>query len=162
MTLIIRQMREEDIFFVQEIAKSSWHDTYEGIIPKKVQERFLQIAYSKESLLKRRQKSSFLVAVLDESLVGFANFSKTNNGQAELFAIYLVPNMQHKGIGTALLENGIQQLENLTTLTVCVEKENTIAMRFYQAKGFQFVEEFDDLFDGHVLKTIRMALLFPR
>ncbi len=70
--------------------------------------------------------------------------------------------MQHKGIGTALLENGIQQLENPTTLTVCVEKENTIAMRFYQAKGFQFVEEFDDLFDGHVLKTIRMALLFPR
>ena len=155
-------MREEDIFFVQEIAKSSWHHTYEGIIPKKVQERFLQIAYSKESLLKRLQKSSFLVAVLDESLVGFANFSKTNNGQAELFAIYLVPNMQHKGIGTALLENGIQQLENPTTLTVCVEKENTIAMRFYQAKGFQFVEEFDDLFDGHVLKTIRMALLLPR
>ncbi len=66
--------------------------------------------------------------------------------------------MQRKGIGTALLEKGVQQLEGATNLTVCVEKANTIGMHFYQAKGFQFIEEFDDLFDGHMLKTVRMAL----
>ncbi|MFY0518127.1 GNAT family N-acetyltransferase [Lysinibacillus sp. UGB7] len=158
MTLIIRQMQEDDIFFVQEIAKSSWYDKYEGIIPKQLQDRFLQTAYSKETLIKRLQKSPFLVAELGESLVGFANFSNTSDGQAELYAIYLSPNLQRKGIGTALLEKGIQQLEGATNLTVCVEKDNTIAMRFYQAMGFQFIEEFDDLFDGHMLKTVRMAL----
>ncbi|QDQ03276.1 GNAT family N-acetyltransferase [Lysinibacillus fusiformis] len=151
-------MQVDDIIFVQEVAKSSWHDTYEGIIPKEIQDRFLQVAYSEETLIKRLHKSPFLVAELEGSLVGFANFSTINDGQAELYAIYLSPNLQHKGIGTALLEKGIQALEGATNLTVCVEKDNTIGRHFYQAKGFQLVEEFDDLFDGHVLKTVRMEL----
>ncbi len=151
-------MQVDDIIFVQEIARSRWHETYEEIIPKEIQDRFLQVAYSKDSLIKRLQKSPFLVAELGGSLVGFANFSNINDGQAELYAIYLSPNLQHKGIGTALLEKGIQELEGATNLSVCVEKDNTNGRRFYQAKGFQMVEEFDDLFDGHVLKTVRMEL----
>jgi len=29
---------------------------------------------------------------------------------------------------------------------------------FYEAKGFKVVKEFDEEFEGHVLKTIRMVL----
>lgn len=160
LTLIIRQMKEEDIPFVQEIAKTSWGVTYEGIIPMHIQSRFLEAAYSEERLITRLQTSPFLVAELDESLVGFANFSTVNDdGQAELFAIYLLPDVQNKGIGSALLESGIQKLRGITSLTVCVEKDNTIGSQFYKAKNFQYVEEFDDLFDGHILKTLRLALV---
>ncbi|MFJ5765653.1 GNAT family N-acetyltransferase [Lysinibacillus sp. NPDC093210] len=163
LTLIIRQMKEEDIPFVQEIAKTSWYATYEGIIPMHIQNRFLEAAYSEERLLTRLQTSPFLVAKLGESLVGFANFSNVNdNGQAELFAIYLLPGAQNKGIGTALLESGIQKLQGITSLTVCVEKDNIIGSQFYKAKDFQPVEEFDDLFDGHILQTIRLELALTK
>lgn len=159
MTLIIRQMNEDDISFVQEIAQTSWTATYEGIIPKHIQERFLQAAYSDERLTCRLQTSPFLVATVGESLIGFANFSHINEErQAELLAIYLLPTAQHKGIGSALLENGIQRLQGATSLTVCVEKDNKIGRQFYSAKGFQQVEEFDELFEGHMLKTIRLIL----
>ena len=32
-------------------------------------------------------------------------------------------------------------------------------MNFYKAKGFEIFEEFDDNFDGHILKTVRMIYL---
>ncbi|WP_409369777.1 GNAT family N-acetyltransferase [Lysinibacillus sp. 38-6] len=162
MTLIIRQMNKDDISFVQKIAQTSWYVTYEGIIPKQIQDRFLQAAYNENRLLVRLQKSPFLIAQMGETIVGFANFSNVNEGQAELLAIYLDPAYQHMGIGSALLENGIQKLQGAVSLTVCVEKDNTIGRQFYMAKGFQQVEEFDDLFDGHMLKTLRLALALTK
>ncbi|MEX3745916.1 MULTISPECIES: GNAT family N-acetyltransferase [Lysinibacillus] len=158
MTLIIRQMVENDIIFVQEIAKKSWHTTYEGIIPRDIQDRFLQAAYCNDRLKVRLENSPFLVAIYEESIVGFANFSNVTNGVAELLAIYLLPDIQGKGIGTALLQEGIKILHDLKSFIVCVEKENTIGMDFYQAKGFIKMEEFDDVFDGHIFKTVKLCL----
>ena len=158
MSSIIRHMQKNDIISVQEIAKKSWQQTYEGISPHEIQDRFLQAAYSRDRLQGRLEKSLFLVAIIGESIVGFANFSNVVNGEAELFSIYLLPETQGKGIGTTLLQEGIKMLPDLTSLLVCVEKENTIGMNFYEAKGFKKTEEFDELFDGHLLKTVKLSL----
>ncbi|MGE7910352.1 N-acetyltransferase family protein [Lysinibacillus xylanilyticus] len=151
-------MEKNDIIFVQEIAKKSWHQTYEGIIPNEIQDRFIEAAYSSDRLLSRLENSLFLVAILEESIVGFANFSKVVDGEAELYSIYLLHETQGKGIGTALLQEGINLLPDLTSLLVSVEKENTIGMNFYQAKGFKKLGEFDELFDGHLLKTVKLGI----
>ncbi len=81
-------MQKNDIIFVQEIAKKSWHQTYEGIIPNEIQDRFIEAAYSSDRLLSRLENSLFLVAILEESIVGFVNFSKVVDGEAELYSIY--------------------------------------------------------------------------
>ena len=94
MTLIIRQIQENDIFFVQEIAKRSCHQT--------------------------RNKDN--------------------------------------GIGSALLQLGIHMFSEIKSLIVCIEKENTSGMSFYQARGFVKIAEFDDLFDGHLLKMVKLSL----
>lgn len=154
-------MMEDDISFVQDIAKTSWHTTYEGIIPRPIQDKFLQTAYSSNQLIHRFQGSPFFVAEYNGTLVGFAHFSNVKEEQAELFAIYLMPNIQGQGIGTALLQHGMQALQGAKSLTVCVEKDNITGVHFYNAKGFQILEEFDDQFDGHILKTVRMVLELP-
>lgn len=155
----IRLMKSEDITQVQHIATISWHATYEGIIPLNIQNNFLRAAYHEEMLERRMNQSVMLVAEIDEKIVGFANFSPVNEeGEVELAAIYLDPMYQGKGIGTALLQTGLDQLHDVKRLYLDVEKENHIGRQFYEAKGFKVVEEFDDTFDGHVLKTVRMAL----
>lgn len=155
-------MTQDDIPFVQEISKTSWHTTYEGIIPRSIQDKFLQNAYSEDRLIQRLQGSPFFVAELNETLVGFAHFSNVKEEQAELFAIYLMPDIQGQGIGTALLQHGIQVLLDATTLIVCVEKDNLKGIHFYNAKGFKILDEFEETFDGHVLKTVRMVLELPK
>jgi ribosomal protein S18 acetylase RimI-like enzyme len=152
-------MKKKDISLVQKVARTSWYTTYEGIIPREVQESFLNIAYNDEMLKKRLKQSSMFVAEIDGKLVGFANFSPVNQeGMTELIAIYLHPDYQGKGIGTALLEEGIQRLRGVQEIHINVEKNNSIGMNFYKAKGFAVASEFDDDFEGHILKTVRMVL----
>lgn len=155
----VHRMTQEDIKQVQEVAKKSWNSTYEGIIPMEIKERFLDTAYNDEMMLRRYKKSIVLVAKHDGIVLGFANFSTvSNDGKSELAAIYLLPQYQRKGIGSSLLQEGISILDGVKEVFINVEKENNLGRKFYEAKGFTIVNEFDDNFDGHILKTVRMTL----
>lgn len=157
--VIIRTMHVEDIPQVQDVAKKSWNATYEGIIPFEIQEKFLKVAYNNDRMKQRLERSFLFVAEIDSNVVGFANFSPVNDeGKAELGAIYLYPEHQGKGIGSALLQKGINELEGVEEIYINVERDNEIGKSFYDAKGFQVLKEFDDDFEGHILKTVRMVL----
>lgn len=159
MDYTIRRMLIEDAEEVQDVAKKSWNATYEGIIPNNIQENFLKGAYNDEMMEWRLSNSLMLVAEADNTIAGFANFTSVNEqGQAELSAVYLLPEYQGEGIGSVLLNAGIEKLENVKEIHLDVERDNTIGTAFYKAKGFKTADEYDDNFDGHILKTVRMVL----
>lgn len=154
-----RKMTVDDIKQVQRVAKESWNATYDKIIPRHIQDNFLKSAYNDEMMHRRLKHSLILVAVVEQQVVGFANFSKVNDqAQAELSAIYLYPKVQGQGIGTALLQKGIETLGMVREIYVNVEKENKIGRQFYSARDFKVIKQFDDTIDGHILKTVRMCL----
>ncbi|MDE5414269.1 GNAT family N-acetyltransferase [Alkalihalobacterium chitinilyticum] len=159
MKFTIREMLHDDTKQVQEVAKKTWNATYEGIIPLEVQDDFLNAAYNDERMKQRLERSFLFVAEFDGRVVGFANFSPVrDNGKVELAAIYLYPEYQGKGIGSALLQQGIKDLDGIKEIYINVEKDNKIGKAFYDAKSFKVVKEFDEDFDGHILKTVRMVL----
>lgn len=159
MSFVIREMLKEDIKQVQDVAEKSWHSTYDGIIPRNIQENFLKAAYSDEMMENRLKGSFIFVAEMENKVVGFANFTRVNDeGKSELSAIYLYPDLQARGIGTALLQKGIEKLHNVKEIYIDVEKENKIGKTFYKAKGFKIIKEYEDNFDGHILKTVQMCL----
>jgi ribosomal protein S18 acetylase RimI-like enzyme len=152
-------MKKKDIPQVKHVAETSWHATYEGIIPRNIQDNFLQKAYSNEAMKQRLKNSHLFVAETGRNIIGFANYSTVDkDGKAELGAIYLLPEFQGKGGGTALLKEGLERLQSVREIHLSVEKNNTAAKKFYEAKGFKVVSEFDEDFAGHMLKTVRMAL----
>ncbi|WP_044338809.1 GNAT family N-acetyltransferase [Rossellomorea aquimaris] len=159
MEYTIRKMEKQDINQVQKVARKSWNTTYEGIIPLEIQESFLNSAYSDEMMRKRLEVSSLYVAEKDGKIVGFANFSPVKEeGEVELGAIYLDPEHQGGGIGTALLQEGIKDLSGVRSIYISVEKENKTGTHFYRARGFRVVSEFDDDLEGHITKMFRMVL----
>lgn len=154
---MIRKMEERDIQAVQQVAAESWHDTYEGIIPREVRERFLAAAYSPASLKRRMEQSVMLVAEDGGKIAGFANlFHQPESEEAELSAIYLLPSHQCQGLGTSLLESGITELPDAVRLYLTVEHKNEKGRRFYERQGFSIVDEFEEEFGGHTLSSIRM------
>ena len=158
MNITIREMNYEDTNQVQKIAQTSWNATYEGIIPLEVQNNFLKLNYSDESMKQSIELSIVYVAEVEGKVVGFANYSKVrDDGKVELAAIYLYPEFQGKGIGTALLQQAVKDLEGIKEIYINVEKENKIGMNFYEAKGFEIVKESDEEFNGHILKQVRMV-----
>lgn len=159
MEFSIRKMQEADIKKVQDVARTTWHATYEGIIPLVIQQRFLDSAYSDESMQQRMDRSLLLVAETGEGVVGFANFSPVKDeGIVGLGAIYIYPEAQGNGIGSALLEQAIAELDGVKEIYVDVEKDNLSGLSFYESKNFKVTREFDDDFDGHILKTVEMKL----
>ncbi|WP_078394820.1 GNAT family N-acetyltransferase [Shouchella patagoniensis] len=159
MNYTIREMQETDIKSVQKVAKVSWNTTYENMIPVDIQDRFLQAAYSEGRMVSRLKHSSLFVAEKENQIVGFANFSPVNEkGEVELGAIYLEPAYQGRGIGSALLLKGIEKLSGVQSVFIDVEKENRVGIRFYKAKGFKTVAEFEDVLEGHRSKMLRMIL----
>ncbi|MGE8205077.1 N-acetyltransferase family protein [Heyndrickxia sp. NPDC080065] len=159
-TISIRKAIHEDIPDIQQVAKISWNQTYEGIIHADVQEDFLKNAYSEQSLEYRLQNTIFLVAEVNEKVAGFASFSNIDveNKSAVLAAIYLLPQFQKGGVGSKLLQHGITQLNGIDRLLVEVEKDNKIGKAFYESKGFKVAKEYTAEFFGHSLPTILMAL----
>ncbi|WP_226675019.1 GNAT family N-acetyltransferase [Mesobacillus jeotgali] len=157
MNITIRNMQYVDTKQVQSIAKTTWNATYEGIIPLEVQNNFLKANYSDESMIQRIERSIVYVAEVEGKVVGFANYSKVRDGgKVELAAIYLHPEFQGKGIGTALIQQAVRDLKGIIEIYINVEKDNKIGMNFYEAKGFEIVKESDSEFDGHILKQVRM------
>jgi ribosomal protein S18 acetylase RimI-like enzyme len=149
-------MTFDDIEAVQLIAKLSWQDTYEGIIPTAIQDLFVEKAYSRAMLMKRIEKTTMFVALKDEEIIGFANFTRIDeDGDVELTAIYIHPNYQKLGFGKQLLQTGLDQIHTANQLFVYVESLNEKGRLFYEANGFTLLEEFDEYFEGHPLCTAK-------
>lgn len=153
---LIRAMRHEDIKAVQQIAKISWEDTYEGIIPLEIQDLFIERAYSDGMMMKRLEKTSVYVAINDDKIIGFANFTRVDeDGDVELTAIYIHPDYQQLGYGKKLLATGLENIQKAQQLFVYVETENRKGCSFYEQNGFTYLEDFNELFEGHPLSTTK-------
>ena len=157
MPLIIRDAQLEDSNAIQKIAQVTWNHTYDGLIPLEIQNDFLQSAYSDRAMKHRVENTLLIVAELDEEVVGYANVFVNEQG-AELGAIYIYPEFQGRGIGTEMLKTVIGKVPGHSQLRVSVESGNTIGENYYIAKGFTLVEELEEDFAGHKLKTKRMVL----
>ncbi|EUJ47230.1 GNAT family N-acetyltransferase [Paenilisteria rocourtiae] len=159
MTVQIRKGTLEDIEAIQDIAVKSWHDTYADIIPREVQDRFLDMFYNLETLKTRVGATPFAVLEQEDSVIGFANFIELEKRKSELAAFYLLPGVQNKGYGTMLLDEGIKLFALPLPLFVNVEKENKNAIAFYEARGFVEWDQFEEDFYGHKLETVRFQLI---
>lgn len=149
-------MTLNDIIAVKQIAKITWNDTYEGIIPTKIQNLYIERSYSNAMMMKRLEKTAVYVAIHNNEVVGFANFTRIDNdGDSELTAIYLLPSHQHLGYGKQLLSEGLRNIQDANQLHVYVESENRKGRAFYERNNFTYIEEFDEYFEGHPLSTVK-------
>jgi GNAT superfamily N-acetyltransferase len=139
----VREMGVGDLGAVREVARITWAETYRGIVPEDERVRFVERAYSEESLKHRMGTGVFLVAVQGGEVVGFADFDPDTgqSGEVELAVIYVLPGMQGRGVGTRLLEAGIGRFGSAGSLTLRVARDNLGGRRFYEARGLSSVGE---------------------
>ncbi|MGY3316876.1 L-amino acid N-acyltransferase YncA [Peribacillus simplex] len=157
---MIRKMKTEDIESVQRIAKTTWRDTYKGIMNDEFIEEFIKVGYSKKMIKSRARDTIFIVAVYDEQVVGFTNFISNyfGNNQSVLAAIYIEPRYQRKGFGTMLLNNVIEQLPQSSKLFADIERQNKGCRKFFETKGFMLHKNINAKIGNHQFDRIRVVL----
>ena len=117
--LTIRQFKTEDLTAISEIEQLSFKDPFPSY--------FL-------SQLADANPSTFLVAAIDDKIVGYAVIDRWPD-QEHLVSIAVVPDSRKKGVGQALLDHLIGKIES-GSLKLEVRRSNLAAIELYRKNGF--------------------------
>jgi len=141
---MLRLATIEDAETIALIHVRSWQTAYEGIVPA----QFLAaLSIQERANMWRKVISEYhgivLLAASPHGEVGFISFgpSRDEDGRekAEIYAIYVLPQFWHQGIGRELLDAAERRLEDqrFIAFTLWVLEKNARARRFYEARGFR-------------------------
>jgi ribosomal protein S18 acetylase RimI-like enzyme len=142
MALLIRRCHLRDVSRLRDLAKVCWHSTYDRILGRdqaalvggRAYSTFNAAYWIAQSLLSR--SSTVLMADHGDVPVGFA-MAQRDGPEIILFSLYVHPDWQGKGIGSALLDAVIARHGGSDAIRLEVLKDNTAAIAWYQAKGFE-------------------------
>ncbi|MEZ2303378.1 MAG: N-acetyltransferase family protein [Microcoleus sp.] len=163
--MIVRQAKIADVPAIARVNVDTWRTAYQKILPA---DYLAHLSYEdRESnwhdILINAEKNEYFVYVAENELgqiVGFAagGYERTEKYvfyKGELFAIYILQEYQHRGIGRKLVGTIASQLSNLNlnSMLVWVLGDNS-ACRFYQVLGGKKIEEQQTNRAGVLLKEI--------
>ena len=106
--LTITKAGKDQIRIVRELAYKIWPDTFKDILLPEQITYMLQMMYDDAVLLKQVEEQGvvFLLAAVDGVFGGFAGYELHYKGKpvSKLHKIYILPEMQGKSIGRALMD----------------------------------------------------------
>ena len=145
MSIHIRPAILEDAASIARVHVDSWRSTYAGIVPAEYLAAFSyrnRESHWKELLTTYRPGTSYFVAETEDGdIVGFANAGPEREGdriyRSELYAIYILEEYQHMGLGRRLFSSVTQRLlaDGFDSMLLWVLEDNSPAIRFYESLG---------------------------
>jgi ribosomal protein S18 acetylase RimI-like enzyme len=146
-TLSLRFADARDINTIGFLAQQIWPATYKNILSSEQIDYMMELFYSPSALRKqlKEDKHTFVLIEDGEGSLGFASYSKINsNGIFKLHKIYVLPALQGKGIGKAMIDFIIENIRpgGATALLLNVNRNNK-ARNFYERLGFSVIQEED-------------------
>ncbi len=148
--LIIRNIEYNDIPSVVDIQMNGWKASYKGIIDDDIldaMDREVKIEKMKDNY----QNEPFVVAILDNEVVGFSRYVYDNHYSpdypidCEIVALYVKPELKYQGIGTKLFNYIVNECKTLNKkkMIIWCLKENYPSRKFYEKLGGTIVGEKD-------------------
>ncbi len=133
-----------DIPVIRAIAEITWRPTYGHILTEEQTRYMLAMMYAEDALQKQLASQTFLLAIENNTVVGYAGFEVKEKSIMKLHKLYLLPQTQGKGYGKALIDQvaSMAQAQGCSCLELNVNRHNK-ALGFYQKNGFVIVKEED-------------------
>lgn len=141
--MIVRNVKKEDLRAVSEIVVRGWQTAFRGIIDDEYLDN-LSIEERYQRRLKDYKENGFIVAELDNEVVGFCRYTLENlyskempEIDGEICAIYVKPELKRNGIGRELFKYVFSEFKkngNKKIILWCF-KENYPSRAFYEKMG---------------------------
>lgn len=153
---------EPDFKTIRTIAKIVWPVTYGTILSKEQLDFMFEMMYSISSLQNQETKKHhhFIIAFENEIALGFASYEfdceKTN--KTKVHKIYILPNLQGKGIGKNMIEYiSNEALGNKNKAVFLNVNRYNSAKDFYKKIGFKITKEEDiEIGNGYLMEDYVM------
>lgn len=139
--MIVRPARPGDEHTVAQIRVASWRATYRGVVP----DTYLDAMSAEENAPQwapaaRGEQPGMRLLMGEEEgrVVGFAAFGAARPPQhgygGELYAIYFLPEVIGKGLGSVLATEAMRGLKDIghNDMILWVMEQNTRGCRFYE------------------------------
>jgi ribosomal protein S18 acetylase RimI-like enzyme len=155
MPIDIRPIAPDDVSAIADLARATWLKAYVDIISPEQIDYMLAQRYNHARLRTETgdPQKWLRQAHVDGVLAGFAA-CEIYKGEFKLDKLYIHPDMQHKGIGAALVENAaaIAHEQGFSTMILAVNKQNEQAIRAYTRYGFRVRDKIvTDIGNGFVM-----------
>ncbi len=153
----IREARVADIETLRQIADRTWRACYPGIISIAQIDHMLGWMYAAEKIRTEMTAESirYLIAEADGVAAGFAAHGPGAGGDERvLHKLYVLPEQQRRGIGSALLDETERQARAAGAGRLClrVNRANHGAITAYQRHGFTITrQDLADIGGGFVM-----------
>ena len=152
MEITIKPATESNIPLIIQLAHKIWNEHYITIISKEQIDYMLNAWYSTENMEREmRGDAKHFIAYVNNEPVAYAGIQLKNN--CNLLNKFYVDVSKHRGgIGTALFNHLLQQMDPTKVIRLQVNRANYKAINFYFKSGFT-IEKVVDL---HVGETYYM------
>jgi diamine N-acetyltransferase len=163
---VIRNATEADLPVIRELTKKIWPVTYGEILTREQIDYMIDLIYDPGILKKQMNEEGHVFIMLDQdgSSAGFVDYSLIQDpGIYKLHKIYLLPELQGKGLGKKLIEEVIGRVKALQghSLRLNVNRSNK-AIYFYEKIGFKKLYEEDiDIGNGYFMNDYVMEYSIP-
>ena len=158
----IREAAASDVKETARVITMTWKETYKDIVPDDKLSGLSSdnfVNYLKDDVLSE-DKVVFVAENEFQAIVGMVSGGPIKQDvegyDAEMYALYVIPDMQGHGIGVALFRSLIVWLKNkgLKKVSAWVFAENNISITFFDAWHGEQIEEGSLEIAGKTLKTI--------
>lgn len=146
MSLSLRPAVLADIPALRAMLMETWHATYDATLGVDKVDAIAARWHSIEALTFELEEAeaapaanALLVAMREGALVGSASASCAPGGPLELARLYIAPQSQRGGLGTALLRAILVRFSHARALRLEVEPRNASAIAFYRRHGLEVV-----------------------
>lgn len=152
MRVEIRSARPGDASAIAAVARASWHAAYDDLLGSAAVDDQVDEWYDPTALRQQVDEGPFVVAdagdetgggtdeeaVTEAGVVGFAQGTVTDDGEAWLPRLYVHPDWWGEGVGTALLRRvaGALRERGHERLRLVVLTDNDVGRGFYEGHGF--------------------------
>jgi ribosomal protein S18 acetylase RimI-like enzyme len=132
---------------IQAMTQEVWPSTYVPIIGEEQVAYMLALFYTDEALILQMNVGHRFIIGYDEALpVAFASFSEIEEGIYKLHKLYIMPSVQGRGVGRAMLAYIVATINaerSKAQLRLNVNIHNTGAIAFYTKSGFLHLHDED-------------------
>lgn len=146
--MVVRRATPDDAEVIERIRVETWRATYRGLLPDGLIGGLRADPDQRRDRLRRQPPEQFsFVAEDGGEVVGYAlggpERSKDAEYRGEVYAIYVLPARQGKGLGRALIRESVRELAagGINSLLIWVLRENAIGRGFYERLGGRAVRE---------------------
>ena len=144
--ILVRIEELRDAKWIAKVHVETWQHAYLGQIPDADLQSLStekRTEYWKEILASPKENAHTMVAEVDKKIAGFCSVSHCRDEDmsaeiGELWAIYVDKDSMEKGVGTELLQKGLEYLRmnGYKKATLWVLTTNQKTRRWYESKGW--------------------------